>query len=160
LGLSHEALYTIHKGAILPLLFYGAPVWIEVLEKECNQTVYSGAQRRINIKIEKAFRRTSNEALCTLTGLTPIVIKAKEAAKLYIIKKSQVHEIDHDIQPKAWHHSADSESLNNKITRYTNIYRRQQEAARGRKWNRNIYPEQCSAPIKVYDTQQMLQQPS
>ena len=39
-GLSHEALYTIYKGAILALLLYGAPVWIEALEKECNKRVY------------------------------------------------------------------------------------------------------------------------
>jgi hypothetical protein len=32
-GLSHEALHTIYKGAILPLLLYSAPVWIEALKK-------------------------------------------------------------------------------------------------------------------------------
>jgi hypothetical protein len=30
----HEALKTIHKGAILPLLLYGALVWIEALRYE------------------------------------------------------------------------------------------------------------------------------
>jgi hypothetical protein len=82
LGLSHAALYTIYKGEILPLLLYGAPVWIEALDKECNKIVYNRVRRLINIKIAKAFRTTSNEALCILTGLTPIVIKAEEAAKL------------------------------------------------------------------------------
>jgi hypothetical protein len=67
-GLSHAALHTIYKGAILPLLLYGAPVWIEALEKECNKTIYNRTQRLINIKIDKAFRTTSNEALCILTG--------------------------------------------------------------------------------------------
>jgi ribonuclease HI len=100
-GLSHVALHTIYKGAILPLLLYGAPVWIEALRKECNKTIYNRVQSLINIKIAKAFRTTSNEALCILTGLTPIVIKAEEEAKLYnIMRKSQVHEIDHEIQPK------------------------------------------------------------
>jgi len=107
--LSHEALYTTYKVAILPLLLYGAPEWVEALVKECNNTVYNRTQRLINIKIAKAFRTTSNEASCTLTGLTPIVIKAEEAAKLYnIMRKSQVHEIDHEVQPKAWLHSGDS----------------------------------------------------
>jgi hypothetical protein len=40
-GLSHEALFTVYKGDILPLLLYGAPVWIGGLEKECNKTVYN-----------------------------------------------------------------------------------------------------------------------
>jgi len=85
----------MYKGAILPLLLYGGPVWIGALEKECNKTVYNRVQRLINIKIAKAFRTTSNEALCTLTGLTPIVIKVEEAATLYnLMRKSQVHNID------------------------------------------------------------------
>jgi len=39
-----------------------------------------------------------------LTGLTPIVIKAEEATKLYIMRNSQ----DHEVQPKDWLHPADS----------------------------------------------------
>jgi hypothetical protein len=81
-GQSHETLYTIYKGAILPLLLYGAPVWIEALGKECNKIIYNRVQRLINIKIAKAFRTPSNKALRTLTGLTPIVIKAEELARL------------------------------------------------------------------------------
>jgi hypothetical protein len=101
LGLSHEALYTVYKEAILLLLWYGAPVWIEAQEKECNKTVYSRIQSLINIKIATAFPTTSNEALCTLTGLTPIVIKKQEAAKLYgIMRKSQVQGIDYKVQTK------------------------------------------------------------
>jgi hypothetical protein len=33
----------------------------------------------MNLRIAKAFRTTSNEALCILAGLTPIVIKTEEA---------------------------------------------------------------------------------
>jgi hypothetical protein len=36
-GLEHEALTTIYKGAILPLLLQGAPVWIEDLRYEFNR---------------------------------------------------------------------------------------------------------------------------
>jgi hypothetical protein len=82
-GLSHEALYTIYKGAILQLLLYGAPVWIEALEKDATKQYTNKVQRLINIKTAKAFRTTSNETLCTLTALTPIVVKVEEAATLY-----------------------------------------------------------------------------
>jgi hypothetical protein len=102
--------YTLHftsEGAILPLLLYGAPVWIEALEKEYNKKVYNRVQRLINIKIAKDFRTTSNEALCTLSGLTPIVIKAEEAVKLYsIMRKSHVQGIYYEVQPKDWIHPA------------------------------------------------------
>ena len=67
---------------VQPLLLYSAPIWITALEKESNKTVYNRVQRLINIKIAKAFRTASNEALCTLTGLTLIVVKAEEAATL------------------------------------------------------------------------------
>jgi hypothetical protein len=57
---------------------YGVPVWIKEQEKGCNRKIYNRVQRRINIKIANAYRTTSNEALCTLTGLTPIKIQAEE----------------------------------------------------------------------------------
>jgi len=78
------------------------------LENECYKTVFNRVQRLININIAKAFRTTSNEALCTFTGLIPIAIMAEEAAKLYIMRKSQVHEIEHEAQPKEWLHPTDS----------------------------------------------------
>jgi hypothetical protein len=106
--LSHAALNTIYKGAILPLLLYGAPVWIEELKKKCNKTIYNRVQRFINIKITKPFRTTTNETPCTLAGLTPIVIKAELVVKIYnIMRKTQVHEIDHEVQPKDWLQQAD-----------------------------------------------------
>jgi ribonuclease HI len=112
-GLSHAPLHTIYKGAILPLLLHGAR--IEALKKECKKTIYNSVQHFINMTIAKAFRNTTNEALCTLTGLTPIVIKAEEATKLYnIMRKSQAHEIDHEVQPKNWLHTADKVKITKK----------------------------------------------
>jgi len=37
-GLGHKALRTIYVGGILPLLLYGAPVWIRAMEKEKYKT--------------------------------------------------------------------------------------------------------------------------
>jgi len=108
-GLYHEALQTIYNGAILPLLLYGAPVWAEAMRFEYNRLKYIRAQRLINIKIAKAFHTASNEALCTLTGITPVVIKVEEAAKLYnITRNRQTYEIDHKAQPKDWLQPADT----------------------------------------------------
>ena len=36
-GLRHEVLKTIYEGAILPLLLYGAPVWIDAMKYACNR---------------------------------------------------------------------------------------------------------------------------
>jgi hypothetical protein len=32
-GLGHKALKTIYEGAVVPILTYGAPIWIEAIRK-------------------------------------------------------------------------------------------------------------------------------
>ena len=58
-----------------------------------------------------------HEALCILTGLTPIDIKVEEVAKLYNITKgrtNQNHHIDKAENPRNWLHPADIASVNDK----------------------------------------------
>jgi hypothetical protein len=63
----------------------------------------------MNIKMAKAFRTTYNEALCILTGITPIEIKAEEAANIsYITRDKQNNLLDHEIELKDRKHPADS----------------------------------------------------
>jgi len=82
-GLSYNALKTIYTGAILPLFLYGAPIWGNALNKACYRTKLTRVQRLINIRIAKSYRTVSNEALCMITGLTPIDIKIEETARLF-----------------------------------------------------------------------------
>ena len=81
-GVKHEALDTIYKGAILPLMMYGLPVRIGAMAKKCNKILYTRVQRLINFKIAKAYRTTSGEALSVLTGITRIEIKVAETDRL------------------------------------------------------------------------------
>ena len=37
LGISYGAMYTVYKGAILPLLLYGMPVWIDSMAKNATK---------------------------------------------------------------------------------------------------------------------------
>jgi hypothetical protein len=39
-GLRHDVLKMIYEGAILPLLLYGAPVWIDAMKYTCNRRKY------------------------------------------------------------------------------------------------------------------------
>ena len=89
-GLKHEALKTIYNDAILPQMLYAAPVWVESINKECNRAKFIRVQRLICLRIAKAYRRISQEALCILTGLTPINIKAEEVATLYNITTGEI----------------------------------------------------------------------
>ena len=55
-------------------------------------------QKLINIKIAKAYRTVSNEALCIITGLNPFILKEK-TAEVYNIGRGNSYrklQIDHD----------------------------------------------------------------
>jgi len=47
----------------------------------------TGVQRLINIKIAKAYRTVSNEALCIITGFKTLSHQNKRKAELYKIVK-------------------------------------------------------------------------
>ena len=70
-GLGHKALKTTYVGGILPLLLYGAPVWIRAMEKEKYKNKITIVQSLININMANAYRTVSSEALCVVTGMTP-----------------------------------------------------------------------------------------
>jgi len=109
-GIKHDAMKIIYKGTVLPLLLYGAPVSIDAMKYEFNKRKYIRIQRLMNIQIAKAFRTTSNEALCILSGITQIIIKTEEAVRLYNTRKirgSQTQEIDYVVEHKNWPHPAD-----------------------------------------------------
>ena len=110
-GLNHETLKTVYTGGILPLLLYGAPVWIKAMEKGSYKSKLKRVQRLINIKIAKAYHTVSNEALRILTGLTPITIKIEEAAQFYHLTRGSTKEeaqIDRDMGVKHWQHPAET----------------------------------------------------
>jgi predicted AlkP superfamily pyrophosphatase or phosphodiesterase len=63
----------------------------------------------MNIKTAKAYRMTSNEAVCILTGTTPIEIKIEETAKLNRITRDRKNNrLEHEAELKNWTHPTDS----------------------------------------------------
>jgi len=62
----------------------------------------------------KAYRTTSSEALCILTGMTPINIKLEEVVKRYNINKktgSHTFVLDSAVELKHWLHPADTVTI-------------------------------------------------
>jgi hypothetical protein len=92
-GLSHKALKTLYTGGIQPLLLYGAPVWAEISEKTSYKKKLTRVQRLINIKIAKAYRTVSNDALCIITELTPIDVKIKNDRIIHNRQRKQTQEL-------------------------------------------------------------------
>ena len=103
-GLKHKALKTIYSGAILPTILYGAPVWKDVIKRSCYKAKIVRIQRLINIRIAKAYRTVSNEALCIITGLMPIHIKIEEAVKLQEPTKAEGTRYDRAMEIRHWIH--------------------------------------------------------
>jgi len=68
----------IYKGAILPLLLYGSPVWIDAMKYTCNRRVYIRVQGLIILGIAKAFRTMSTDAPCVVAGTIPIINEVEE----------------------------------------------------------------------------------
>jgi hypothetical protein len=110
MGINHEFLQTMYKGAILTLLLYGAPVWAEATKYENNRHKYIRVQRLINIKIAKAFRTISSEALCILAVTTPIEFRTEEAVRRYYLRKGigdSTTLVDRKVESKHWPHPTD-----------------------------------------------------
>jgi len=93
-------------GGILPLILYAAPVWKSVLDDTSYKAKLIRIQRLINITIAKAYRTVSNEALCVITGLTPVNIKIEETAKYYECIRGYGNLVDREIEAKYWTHPA------------------------------------------------------
>ena len=65
----------------------------------------------MNTRIAKAYCTTPSEALCILTGMTPIIVKTGEEVEQYNISKrkgSQSLVFDNDMELKGWPHQTDA----------------------------------------------------
>ena len=121
-GLGHKALHTIYRGAIIPILTYGAPVWGEALNKKKNLKKYQRVQRLINIKIAKAFKTISYEASCVMASVPPIGITVQEKIMIYKATHGEknLESYDAPLELNKWPHPAERITINKAedITRY------------------------------------------
>jgi len=93
---------------------YGAPIWSEAMKYEHNRQKYVRVQRLINLKMAKAYRTTSNEALCILTGTTPIILKLEKVVKQFTFRDKQQQQainLDYEVEYKLWPHPAKTISI-------------------------------------------------
>jgi hypothetical protein len=101
-GLGNKARKTIYEGALIPLLTYGAPVWVEAAAKQKNKRMLQRFQRLINIKIAKAYKTISFEASCVMAGVPPIGLVVEEKANRYVIKYNP--KSDYPLPDMEWPH--------------------------------------------------------
>lgn len=79
---------TILYGVVQSTLLYGAPVWRRAMDIKKYREQYKQLQRRMLLRVASAYKTTSAEALCTITGVLPIDLAVKERALLYDLRKN------------------------------------------------------------------------
>lgn len=99
-------LLTIYKGAIEPILTYGAPIWEDALKTNKNTRKLQRVQRLFNIKLIKAYRTISYDASCIIAGIPPIDITIATKAKLYRATHGEIA-YDAPLAPRYWSHPAE-----------------------------------------------------
>jgi len=85
-GLNTKALEIIYKGAVLPIISYASSVWIDAVDKEYIRKPLVSMQRQIALRICKAYKTVSTEALNVISNLIPIDLYLKQTAMNYFIK--------------------------------------------------------------------------
>jgi hypothetical protein len=84
-------------------------VWEEAVDKVSYKSKPVRVQSLINIKISKAYRKVSNDALCILTDLTHNATKIEEAFQIYQLTKVRTKDealVDLKVGVRYWHHPA------------------------------------------------------
>ena len=89
----------------MPILSYGAPIWTVCMKRKHNVAKLKRVQRPINIKIARAYRTASHEALSLLTRIIPIQTELRSQAKVYYITSGNA-QIDAPKCYRKWTHSA------------------------------------------------------
>ena len=105
LGLGHKALKTIYEGAVVPVLTYGAIIWVEAIRKNKNLTNYKRIQMPVDVKIAKAYRTLSYDASCVIAGVGPIQITIEQRVKAYTATKINNLEYDVPLEVRYWRQS-------------------------------------------------------
>jgi hypothetical protein len=124
-GLGHKAHKTIYDGAVVPIITYGTPLWIEAIRKNRHLTKYKRIQILINIKIARAYRTISYDASCVIAGVRPIQITIQQNVKTYMSTKINNLEYDAPLEVRHWRHPAELATIReveNGSTYTTEVY--------------------------------------
>ncbi len=92
-GLDSKAIEVIYKGAVLPMISYGCSVWAEAINRKFFINPLITIQRRVGLRIIKAYRTVSIDATNILSNTQPIDLYLKGRAAEYYIKHKIVNNI-------------------------------------------------------------------
>jgi hypothetical protein len=70
-------------GVTSSILRYGGPAWSAALTIQCHRTKLESAYRLICLRVARAYRTVSKEAVCVIAGMMPIAITINEDVECY-----------------------------------------------------------------------------
>ncbi|XP_023240777.1 uncharacterized protein LOC111639211 [Centruroides sculpturatus] len=85
-GLSGESLKLVYTGAVLPMVTYGAAAWGHTVQHVHIQRKLLSIQRKVLLRITRAYRTTSNDALHVLAGVLPLDLAVQQRKDFYFLK--------------------------------------------------------------------------
>lgn len=74
---------TLYYRTIESIVLYGAPIWHTAAQYKINISKLRTVQRTILARVTRAYRTTSTDALCVLSGFPPWELLIEERARLY-----------------------------------------------------------------------------
>lgn len=103
-------------------LFYGIPVWGEVLKFQKYRLKLEKVQRKVMIRQCRSYRTASTAALQVISGTLPIELMAEERIRMYEARKSNINMIDLKAELsqtllRRWQNKWDQETLKGQWTK-------------------------------------------
>ncbi|KAI4482903.1 hypothetical protein M0802_013620 [Mischocyttarus mexicanus] len=86
-GLSSKTMKAIYNGVFIPVVTYAAAGWADRINVHHIRSLIQ-AQRYALIRVTKAYRTISTDALCVIAGVTPIELLVVEKRSLYYLRKN------------------------------------------------------------------------
>jgi len=84
----------IYKGAVVPIIAYGSPAWIDCIDYQYIRTSLDSIQRLVGLRLCHAHRTVSSNALNIIANLIPLDLVLKQKSIEYQIS----HSIDSNLR--------------------------------------------------------------
>ena len=75
------------SSVVSSMLLYAAPIWADAIEIQSYARSVKSVYRRSALRVARAFRTVSYDAVCVIAGMPPIELMAQERARIYRRKR-------------------------------------------------------------------------
>lgn len=91
-GVNYVTMSALYKGVFQPIVTYAAPAWCDKLQVWHRKHLVQ-AQRHVLLRVTRAYRTISTEALTVIAAATPINLLIEERRAIYLMKSKRAVKI-------------------------------------------------------------------